>query len=130
MKSMISWFQNLVLRQVMTIFLVAFAFLTIQFVGYGNLTPAKADTVRSSQGVYYKGVPDDKVETERFSKESKPVENSKNVLKNAADNIREKLNLDEPVPQSTKDFVESTKERIQDTVKPATTPEQKYYQAR
>ncbi len=38
-----------------------------------------------------------------------------NKLERAADNIREKLNLDEPIPQSTKDFlhdVENTVDNI------------------
>lgn len=37
------------------------------------------------------------------------TESTKNALERATDNVREKLNLDEPVPQSTKDFLNSVK---------------------
>ncbi len=126
MKSVISWFQNMLLRQVITIFFTAFAFLAMQFVGYSNLPIAQADTVKSSQGIYYKGVPDGNAE--KFSQKGNIVEEAKDTLKNTAENIREKLNLDEPVPQSTKDFLKSTQEKFDETVEPITTPENKYYQ--
>lgn len=37
------------------------------------------------------------------------TESTKNAFERATDNVREKLNLDEPVPQSTKDFLNSVK---------------------
>ena len=36
----------------------------------------------------------------------KATAETKNALERAADNVREKLNLDEPLPQSTKDFLD------------------------
>lgn len=43
----------------------------------------------------------------------KAPEKAQNALKRAADNVREKLNLDEPLPQSTKDFLNDIKPSAQ-----------------
>ncbi|PSB26701.1 hypothetical protein [Stenomitos frigidus] len=39
----------------------------------------------------------------------KATAETKNAFKRAADDVRDKLNLDEPVPQSTKDFLNDIK---------------------
>ncbi len=39
----------------------------------------------------------------------KATEHAKNAIERAADNVRDKLNLDEPLPQSTKDFLNDIK---------------------
>ncbi|BAY07932.1 hypothetical protein [Calothrix sp. NIES-2098] len=59
------------------------------------------DTVKTPEGIYYKGTPD-----------NNPIENSQNKLGKAASNIREKLNLDEDTPRSTKEFVNSAKNKV------------------
>lgn len=41
--------------------------------------------------------------------EQSAIKEDKNTFERAADTVREKLNLDEPVPQSTKDFLNSVK---------------------
>lgn len=43
-----------------------------------------------------------------------------NKLEEIADTVREKLNLDEPLPQSTKDFLGDVKEGFDDAVSPVT----------
>jgi len=50
------------------------------------------DTVRTPEGTYYKGTPNDD-------------ENIIEKAKGTAENIKNKLNLDEPLPRSTKEFL-------------------------
>ncbi|WP_341530907.1 hypothetical protein WKK05_17510 [Nostoc sp. UHCC 0302] len=50
------------------------------------------DTVRTPEGTYYKGTPNDD-------------ENIIERAKGTAENIKNKLNLDEPLPRSTKEFL-------------------------
>jgi len=45
-----------------------------------------------------------------------PVETSQNQLKGIADNVREKLNLDEPIPDETKEFFGSVKDSVGEVV--------------
>lgn len=42
------------------------------------------------------------------------VDNTQNKLKSAADNVREKLNLDEPISPSTKEFASDVKDKVND----------------
>ncbi|OUL19096.1 hypothetical protein [Nostoc sp. 106C] len=65
------------------------------------------DTVKTPEGIYYKGTPD-----------SNQIENSQNKLRKGADTIREKLNLDEDTPRATKDFVNSVKSKVGEVVNP------------
>lgn len=48
------------------------------------------------------------------------ISDDSNVIQRAADNVREKLNLDEPVPQSTKDFLNDVQQKVDDVVAPIT----------
>lgn len=56
----------------------------------------------------------------RVAGESTPAEkaaenaakNTKGAFQRTADDVREKLNLDEPVPQSTKEFINDVKEKV------------------
>jgi lipopolysaccharide export LptBFGC system permease protein LptF len=41
---------------------------------------------------------------------------TKSKLKDAAENVKEKLNLDEPIPESTKEFVEEVKEDVNEAI--------------
>jgi ABC-type dipeptide/oligopeptide/nickel transport system permease component len=150
MNKIISWIKSISLRQILTVFLVALTVFTIQSFTSSNTLQAQADTVKSPEGIYYKGTPDNR---ERANKDKGFFEQSKydrkeasaeygrrrptsgetvktpegvyykarpdsadkgetgNILEKAqqnlqetAENVKEKLNLDEPVPQSTKDF--------------------------
>jgi len=76
-------------------------FLLGQAFSYVNV--AQADTVRTPEGTYYKGTPD-----EGEMKNDSQMKNAQNKLKSVADNIREKLNLDEKTPQATKEFFDPT----------------------
>lgn len=116
MNRVISWLRNIRISQIVVVFLVGFMFLLGQ--AFSDVNVAQAD-VKTPEGTYYKGIPDEL--------NNPQVENAGNRLKSAADTIREKLNLDEETPRSTKEFLKSTKNKVEDTVKPLTGEKEGYY---
>lgn len=194
MKNITSFFQTLLLRQVLTIFLVAFTFLTAPI--FTNSIVANAETVASPEGVYYKGTPDglrkndqnnnksvfdaseatknnpqNRVEQRRENSSGEnvltpegayykgtpddsihnrlnnqndksvfdasqatrnnpqnKVAKSENPIEEAIETVREKLNLDEKLPRSTKEFLKETEEAVEETVEPITGTRKGYYQ--
>ncbi|MCC5609260.1 hypothetical protein LC612_21370 [Nostoc sp. CHAB 5834] len=120
MNRLISWLQNIRISQIVVVFLAGFMFLLGQAFTYVNV--AQAD-VKTPEGTYYKGVPDGKGEIRNDTQTTK----SQNPLKEAADNIREKLNLDEETPRSTKEFLKSTTNKVEETVQPLTKTKEGYY---
>ncbi|MBD2034633.1 hypothetical protein H6F86_20250 [Phormidium sp. FACHB-592] len=56
---------------------------------------------------YKKELKEDSAYTKQAAK--KATGQAKNAIERTADNVREKLNLDEPLPQSTKDFLNDIK---------------------
>ncbi|WP_414544612.1 hypothetical protein [Nostoc sp. CCY0012] len=122
MQHFFSQLKNIVLRQVFIVLLIVTSFFG--FISYGNtIAVAQADTV-TPEGVYYKGTPDGNASI----RNDQQVQNAQSGLKNTADNIREKLNLDEPVPQSTKEFLRNTERRTEKAVRPLTKTPEGYYQ--
>jgi hypothetical protein len=71
------------------------------------------ETVKSPYGYYYKGTPDENVSNQ-------VLDSAKRNLKDTAENVREKLNLDEPAPEATKDFLQSAKEKVGEAVESLT----------
>ncbi|MBW4424764.1 MAG: hypothetical protein KME50_09995 [Nostoc desertorum CM1-VF14] len=116
MNRVISWLRNIRISQIVVVFLVGFMFLLGQ--AFSDVSVAQAD-VKTPEGTYYKGIPDEL--------NNPQVENTGNRLKSAADNIREKLNLDEETPRSTKEFLKSTKNKVEETVQPLTETKEGYY---
>lgn len=92
MNKVIYWVKNLPLRQILTVFLVGLTFFVMQAFGYGNAGEAQAETVESSEGIYYKGTPDSTVHTNNGNS---LVEKAGKNLKETADDVGEKLNSDE-----------------------------------
>ncbi|MCC5652271.1 hypothetical protein LC609_21085 [Nostoc sp. XA013] len=117
MNRVTSWLRNIRISQILVVFLVGFMFLLGQAFTYVNV--AQAD-VKTPEGTYYKGIPDEL--------NNPQVENTGNRLKSAADTIREKLNLDEETPRATKEFLKSTKNKVEETVQPLTETKEGYYQ--
>ncbi len=114
---------NILLRQILMIFLIASTFLG--FISYGNtLAVAHAD-VKTPEGIYYKGTPDGNDDSIRNNGQ---VRNAQSNLKGTVENVKEKLNLDEPVPQSTKRFFKSAERRTERAVEPLTKTPEGYYQ--
>ncbi|MBW4569601.1 MAG: hypothetical protein KME31_16710 [Tolypothrix carrinoi HA7290-LM1] len=100
----IYWQINLRLNQILKAILVVFAVFFLQCFGDMNVLPAQADTAKTPEAKYYNAQPTEK--------DKQLVDNAKNNLKGIGENVREKLNLDEPLPQSTKEFLNSTKEKV------------------
>ncbi|MBE9206050.1 hypothetical protein IQ244_05885 [Nostoc sp. LEGE 06077] len=106
------------LRKIMVVFLVGFMFLLGQAFSFVNI--AQAD-VTTPEGIYYKGVPEGQNDNQ--------VRNAQSKLKGAADNIREKLNLDEDTPRATKEFLKDAKDRVGGAVgNQSTESREGYYQ--
>lgn len=142
MNRIFSLLQNFLLRQVVILCLVGFAFFGLQIVNSSYILAASAETVTSPEGIYYKGTPDENVnknlnnyhtDTNRFTENTKSgikenTDNAKNILQETADNVREKLNLDEPTPRATKEFLKSTEKKVEKAVEPLTKTREGYYQ--
>ncbi|GAA6616989.1 hypothetical protein [Scytonema sp. NUACC26] len=87
------------------------------------------DNVTTPEGTYYKSTPNGVNYSNSDSYSNRSSQGSGNPLKDAAENIREKLNLDEELPRSTKEFLNSSEKRVEKTVKPITQTPEGYYQA-
>jgi membrane-bound lytic murein transglycosylase len=71
-------------------------------------SPEEANSrVQQKAQSYKKELREDTAYTKQAAKQA--TTKTKNALERAADNVRDKLNLDEPVPQSTKDFLNDIK---------------------
>lgn len=116
----ISWQVNLRRHQIFKAILIVFAVLFLQCVGNINVLPAQADTVKTPEAKYYNAQPTEK--------DKQLVDNAKNNLKGIGENVREKLNLDEPLPKSTKDFLNSSENKVDEVVNPITRESKGYYQ--
>lgn len=92
------------LRRVLATFLVGCAFLASAFLGTLSYEqPAYAASSTSAKGY----------QTDQNLRQTKASAEEKDGLvesvKDTADNVREKLNLDQPLPESTKDFFKQVK---------------------
>jgi hypothetical protein len=121
MNQLISWLRNIRLSQIIVVFLVGFMFLLGQ--AFSDINVAQAD-VKTPEGTYYKGIPDGQSEIRNDSQTT----NTQNPLKGAADNIREKLNLDEKTPRATKEFFDPAKNRAGDKASSYGADREGYYQ--
>ncbi len=125
MKRVFSWLQNILLRQIILVCLIGFAFFSFQVFNYGNdMLIAKADTVKTPEGIYYKGTPDNNASI----RNDQQIDNAQKKLKETAENVREKLNLDQPTPRATKEFLDSVQTQVEDSVEPITGTRHGYYQ--
>jgi hypothetical protein len=134
MKKLLALVKSLRLRQIITVLLAGLTIFVMQ--AFGNVLPAQADeTVKSPYGYYYKGTPDENVVNRDFDQNRNLMNNEKSMadqakknIKETAENVREKLNLDEPLPKSTKEFLKSTKQKTEELVEPVTKNREGYYQ--
>ncbi|MEH2416283.1 hypothetical protein [Nostoc sp.] len=120
MNRVISWLRNIRISQIIVVFLVGFMFLLGQ--AFSDINVAQAD-VQTPEGTYYKGVPDGQGEVRNDTQTT----NSQNPLKEAADTIREKLNLDEKTPRATKEFFDPAKNKAEGKARSFDTDKEGYY---
>ena len=130
MKRVISWLQNVLVRVVLTLSLVGIALLLNATVGNGSFLQAQAEPLTpeatsykvNSQDSPFRDNDQEKVnemfkdnknpqpssETTKQIGEnlSKPQKSVKRNLENVADNVREKLNLDQPLYPGTKEVLD------------------------
>lgn len=109
------------LRQLMIVFLVVIAVFITQAFGYSNNLQAQAEPV-TPEATYYQAKGND---TNKIENDNKLVERSRKNLKETADNVREKLNVDEPSDPGTKGFFNSVQEKVEDVLRPITGQEQR-----
>ena len=121
MKQVTSLLQNLSLRKILTVFLVGITVFVIQVFGFINASPALAEAVTPEATSYQV----DQVETKNIKKDNGLIEK----VKETADNVREKLNLDEPIDPGTKEVFNSVEKQVEKTVKPITGKEKGSYQS-
>ncbi len=136
MNRVISLLQKMRLRQIVTIFLVVLTFLvSTAFDVHGNQLQAQAEPVTPEATEYKTDSGDDQISikqerikenAEKSAKlladegkqvKNQAVESTQDSGKNLFDNIREKLNLDEPIDPGTKKAVEQLEDTASEVVK-------------
>ena len=136
MNRVISLLQKMRLRQIVTIFLVVLTFLvSTAFDVHGNQLQAQAEPVTPEATKYKTDSGDDQISikqerikenAEKSAKlladegkqvKNQAVESTQDSGKNLFDNIREKLNLDEPIDPGTKKAVEQLEDTASEVVK-------------
>ena len=108
MKRWISPLQKMPLRQVCTTFLIGLVCLvTLLFGQVGTQQPVQAASLTPEAKSYQVDQSETRIQMDGRQIQDKAEEAGEGFaesLKDAADTVREKLNLDEPLPESTKDF--------------------------
>ncbi len=136
MNRVISLLQKMRLRQIVTSFLVVLTFLvSTAFDVHGNQLQAQAEPVTPEATKYKTDSGDDQISikqerikenAEKSAKlladegkqvKNQAVESTQDSGKNLFDNIREKLNLDEPIDPGTKKAVEQLEDTASEVVK-------------
>ncbi|MEX0269587.1 hypothetical protein AB3R30_10620 [Leptolyngbyaceae cyanobacterium UHCC 1019] len=79
-------------------------------------TGSSAAEIMEAKQNYLKDSQNNSQMAQRSTKET--IGDNSNGIQKAADTIRKKLNLDEPVPQSTKDFLNDVQQKVDDIVAP------------
>ena len=110
MKRVISFLQTIRLRQVVTVFLVAVTFLVSS--AFSSDLQAQARSITPEADSYQVDRSNNDNRAQYLQEDQ--IENSQNKLKSTADNIREKLNLDEELPRSTKEFLNQVEDKVDD----------------
>jgi F0F1-type ATP synthase membrane subunit b/b' len=108
-------------------FRLIIAFLvTITF--WLNTALAQADTLTPEAKSYQTDSP--AVVTKAKTESKNFFESAKEKLEEAKEDVVEKLNLNEPIPESTKEFLNDTEKTVEKTVEPITKTESGYYSDR
>ncbi|HEY9665855.1 MAG TPA: hypothetical protein V6C91_03575 [Coleofasciculaceae cyanobacterium] len=115
MNQVIASLLNIRPRQIITVFLVGLTFWGLQAFGYSNQLQAHAKALTPEASAYQVDNADSN-NTPQIQNDNKLVENSREDLKATADNVREKLNLDQPIYPGTKEFLNDIKESTQGAV--------------
>jgi predicted PurR-regulated permease PerM len=121
MNQVISFLQSIRLRQIATVFLVSTAFFVIQAFGYGTSVQALANntTLTPETNAYQVPGSNGSINARTETLTDQTEDTGSNLLEKigeAAENVKEKLNLDEPTPPSTKKFFNQIHDKADDVV--------------
>ncbi len=117
MERVISWLQNTLFRTALTLVLIAIACFASVAIGFGNPLEARAETLTPEASSYQVARPNaENAQTQDGIPNQALIENSRQQLRNRADEIREKLNLDKPVASDTPTYFEKLQEKTQEAV--------------
>ena len=110
MNKVISFLPNVRLRQIVSAFLLAVALLVGSAFGYGNQIQAQANstTLTPEADSYKVKGADSSLRTDIGNATNQAEDTGSSIIdkiEDVAENIKEKLNLDEPLPPSTKKFI-------------------------
>ncbi|MFB2937927.1 hypothetical protein ACE1B6_21980 [Aerosakkonemataceae cyanobacterium BLCC-F154] len=111
--------KKLNLRKFIVISLATVTLFFGQFFNSGNSLLAQSAAI-TPEGDYYQVAP------EYAGKGT--VNNVKGTVKNATENVVEKLNLNEPLPPSTKKFLNQVEDSVNNTAKPITGNQEGYFE--
>ena len=89
-----------------------------QFLNSGNSLFAQSSSI-TPEGDYYQVAPE-------YAGKG-PVNSVKETVKNATENVVEKLNLNEPLPPSTKKFINQVEDSVGNAAKPLTGNQEGYF---
>lgn len=99
------------LCQVMAVFLIGILFFAT--VGFGWQGEAMAKPLTPEARSYQSPPVDNKtIDHQAPEPETNLIENTQENLQGTAKTVREKLNLDEPLPPSTKKFIRSVQDKL------------------
>lgn len=114
MNGIIALIQGVLLRVVLTTVLVASTLFLSAFFSSGNSFQAHAEALTPEASSYQVGGDvDDKAQN--IGEDA--ANTTKNKIEGAADNIREKLNLDQPIYPGTKKVIKQVQDRAEQRVK-------------
>ena len=118
MNRLITSLLNLRLRQIVTVFLIGLTFWVMQVFGYSNQLQAQAKSLTPESSSYQV----DNTDTPDIGQlqNDKQVENAQKNLKDTADNVREKLNLDQPIYPGTKEVLNDVQDSLKGAVNTVT----------
>lgn len=121
MKRVIDWLRGTTLRVLLAIFLVSITFLISTAFGYSNSLQAQAQVLTPEATEYKVDSPDSPFQPEAQDTKGNLRESGNNLVEGAkkktqstGDNIREKLNLDQPIYPGTKKFAEQVKDKAEE----------------
>ncbi len=123
MNRVISWLQNTTVRVLLSIFFVTLTFaVSIAFSSDSSLR-VQAQTLTPEATEYEVDSPDSPFQPESEDIKNKGqyagndlVEGAKEKTESVADNVREKLNLDQPIYPGTKKFINQVKDKVEETL--------------
>jgi len=118
MNQVILWLQTLRVRVLLTFFLLVTLFLSSTGSSYANPLAAQAKPLAPEVLSYQVARTDGENAQDTVPRPNNDlIENSREKLKSRADDVREKLNLDQPIYPGTKEVLDTAQDRAKEAVK-------------